>query len=82
MKEICVEVKVLPKSEILDVQGRAIVQTLQQNGKSIQDCRYGKCIRLLVKAVDEKSAEEKVKEMAEMVLYNPLTETYEMKVIS
>ncbi len=82
MKGIWVEVKVLPRPEVLDVQGRASIQTLQQNGKSIEDCRYGKCIRLQVEAKDEKSAHEKVKEIAEFVLYNPLTETYELKVIS
>lgn len=82
MKEICVEVKILPKPEILDVQGRAVVQTLKQNGKPIQDCRYGKCIHLQLKAEDERSAMDQAQKIAELVLYNPLTETYEMKVIS
>ena len=79
---VWIEVKVLPRPEILDVQGRAIMQTLEQNQKAVKDCRYGKCIRLSVTAKNEAEAKDKVKEIAEFILYNPLTETYELKVIS
>ena len=79
---IWIEVKVLPRAEILDVQGRAIMQTLEQNQKAVKDCRYGKCIRLSVTAESTTEAKNKVKEMAEFILYNPLTETYELSVIS
>ena len=64
MKEFWVEVKILPKKEILDVQGRAILQTLEQNNHPVQDCRYGKCVQLLIKASDENQALEKAQEMA------------------
>ena len=79
---VWIEVKILPRPEILDVQGRAIMQTLKQNQKAVKDCRYGKCIRLSVTAENEAEAKNKVKEMAESILYNPLTETYELHVIS
>ena len=59
--QLWVEVKVLPRPEVLDVQGRAIVQTLEQNGKAVKECRYGKCIRLQVEAENPESAKEKVK---------------------
>ena len=79
---VWIEVKVLPRPEILDVQGRAIMQTLEQNQQTVKDCRYGKCIRLLITAENVEKAKDKVKEMAEFILYNPLTETYELNVIS
>lgn len=79
---VLVEVKVLPRPEILDVQGRAIMQTLEQNDRPVKDCRYGKCIHLSIEAESVEKAKEKVKQMAEFVLYNPLTETYELSVIS
>ena len=82
MKNIWVEVTVLPRSEVLDVQGRAITQTLQENGQSVQDCRYGKCVQLNIKADNEKLAFAKAKEIAEFVLYNPLTETYHLRAVS
>lgn len=82
MKEFWVEVKILPKKEILDVQGRALVQTLEQNGRKVQNCRFGKCIQILIEASDENQACQKIKEMADFILYNPLTETYTVEVIS
>ena len=78
---IWIEVKVLPRPEVLDVQGRAVMQTLQQNDKPVQSCRYGKCIHLEVNTDDASVAKQKVKEMADFVLYNPLTETYVLEVI-
>ncbi len=78
---VWVEVKILPRPEILDVQGRAVMQMLQQNEKPVESCRYGKCIHLEVDADDISSAKQKVKEMADFVLYNPLTETYTVEVI-
>lgn len=79
---VLIEVKVLPRPEILDVQGRAIMQTLEQNQQSVEDCRYGKCIRLSVSAENVEKAKDKAKKIAEFILYNPLTETYELSVIS
>ena len=79
---VLIEVKVLPRPEILDVQGRAIMQTLEQNDQFVKDCRYGKCIQLSVQAENEEKAKAQVKKIAEFILYNPLTETYELNVIS
>ena len=78
---VWVEIKVLPRPEVLDVQGRAIMQILQQNQKPVENCHYGKCIHLEVEADDDHSAKKKVKEMVDFVLYNPLTETYTIEVI-
>lgn len=75
------EVKILPRPEILDVQGRAVMKTLEQNGKPVKSCRVGKCIRLHISDENSKTAEEKANDIAKTILHNPLIETYELKVI-
>ena len=82
LNHVWVEMKILPRPDILDVQGRAIVRTLVQNEKSIQDCRCGKCLQLCVQAKNPEEAVKKVKDMARFVLYNPLTETYQLSVMN
>lgn len=74
-------VKILPRKEVLDTQGRAVQRTLQQNGKALNTCRVGKYIQLDVDAKDQEQALAQAKEIAEFVLYNPLIETYELEVL-
>lgn len=80
--EIWVELKILPKKEVLDVEGRAITQTLVENKKPVSDCRYGKYIRICLDVADVAEAEKQAKDLAKYVLYNPLTETCEIKVMT
>ena len=75
-----VGVKVLPRPEVLDSQGRAVERVLNQNGKEVQSCRVGKYIQLEVNAKSVEQARAQVKEIAEFVLYNPLIETYELEI--
>lgn len=75
-------VKVMPRQEVLDTQGRVVAQLLSEGGRRVQDCRVGKYIELEIEAESEAQAREKIREMAEFVLYNPLIESYEMEVIS
>ena len=82
LMSVWVEIKVLPKPEILDVQGRTIMQTLNQNKRPVENCRYGKYIHLQIDATSKQDAKEKVKEMADFILFNPLTETYTVEVLS
>lgn len=80
-KGLWFEVKILPRKEVLDVEGRAIAETLKTNGKPVKECRFGKCIHLLIQEESEEEARKKAKDMAESVLHNPLIETYEIKVL-
>ena len=73
-------VKILPRPEVLDTQGRAVAQTLAEHGKPVEQCRVGKYVEVDVEG-DEQTALAKVKELAEFVLYNPLIETYELEVV-
>ena len=75
-------VKILPRPEVLDSQGRAVAKTLSDHGKPVTQCRVGKYIEIDVEQTDESAALLKVKELADFVLYNPLIETYELEVVS
>lgn len=74
-------VKILPKNEVLDTQGRAVEGTLKAHGKGVDQCRVGKYVQLEIGESDESKALAKAKEIAEFVLYNPLIETFELEVV-
>jgi phosphoribosylformylglycinamidine synthase PurS subunit len=75
-----IAVKILPRKEVLDTQGRTVQHSLAENGFKVTNCTIGKYIVLDVDAKDLNEAKKKVDEMAEFVLYNPLIETYEIDV--
>ncbi len=69
-----VVVNVMPKTEILDPQGQAIVGALGRLGfDGISDVRQGKRFEL---EVDEGIAEEKLAEIAESLLANTVIEDW------
>jgi len=69
-------VKVMLKKEVLDVEGRAVADTLRRDGTKVNDCRVGKYIVLDIPEQDLKSAKLKAKEIAQQVLANPLIESF------
>ncbi|MCB0392228.1 MAG: phosphoribosylformylglycinamidine synthase subunit PurS [Bdellovibrionales bacterium] len=73
-----VGVKVLPRKEVLDTQGRAVEHVLQQQGQEGVSCRVGKYIELEVPGQNKEEVTQQVKKMADYLLYNPLIETYEL----
>jgi phosphoribosylformylglycinamidine synthase subunit PurS len=74
-------VKILPKNEVLDTQGRAVEGTLKAHGRAVEQARVGKYVQLEIGETDETKALAKAKEIAEFVLYNPLIETFELEVV-
>lgn len=76
-----IAVKILPKKEVLDSQGRTVAKILNNHGKKVSDCRVGRYVVLDVDETDKNKALSKAQEMAEFVLYNPLIETFEMEVL-
>ncbi len=74
-------VKILPKSEVLDTQGRAVEATLKNHGRAVAECRVGKYVQLDIGETDESKALGKAREIVEFVLYNPLIETFELEVV-
>lgn len=73
-----VGVKVMPRDVVLDTQGRAVEKILNQSGHAVETCRVGRFIEIDLPVKDRQEAEQKIKTMAEYVLYNPLIEKYEL----
>ncbi|MDR1137443.1 MAG: phosphoribosylformylglycinamidine synthase subunit PurS [Synergistaceae bacterium] len=77
MKRYRVDVTVLPKDGVLDIQGKAVERTLRQSGyTSVEDVRVGRFIRFAVEAEDEDAAASAVDAMADDLLANGLIESY------
>ncbi len=72
-------VKILPRKEVLDTQGRTVQNSLAENGFSVSSCTIGKYIVLDVDAKSFEEAKAKTEKMAEFVLFNPLIEEYEVE---
>ncbi len=73
------EVVVELKKEVLDTQGRAIRDTLVRNGfDALQSVQVSKRF-LLECAGNEAQAEAMAKKIAQEVLANPVSETYQVR---
>ncbi|NQZ01242.1 MAG: phosphoribosylformylglycinamidine synthase subunit PurS [Bdellovibrionales bacterium] len=80
--EYVVGVKILPRTEVLDSQGRAVEKTLSHHGfENLSGCRVGKYVTLNIKADNEDSALKEAEKVSEFVLYNPLIESFEMEIV-
>ena len=80
MKRYMVDVTVLPKDGVLDIQGKAVERTLRQSGySSVGDVRVGRFIRFAVQAEGEDAAGAVVDSVAADLLANGLLESYSYK---
>ena len=71
-----VVVNVMPKAEILDPQGKAVVRALDLIGvKGVSDVRQGKRFEL---EVDESVTAADLEKIAEVLLTNTVIEDYEV----
>jgi phosphoribosylformylglycinamidine synthase len=71
------EINVMPLKALLDPQGKAVSQTLHNIGfKTVSDVRIGKHIHLTLDADNDEQANQKVTEICEKVLINPIMEGY------
>lgn len=76
-----VQVKVMPLKELLDPQGKAVMNGLGNLGlKNVADVRVGKNITLQVEADSEEAAKAVADEAAKKLLANQVMEYYEISV--
>jgi phosphoribosylformylglycinamidine synthase len=76
-----IEVKVMPLKELLDPQGKAVMNGLGNLGlANIEDVRIGKNITLQVNADTADSAKQIAEEAAKKLLANPVMEYFEISV--
>lgn len=72
-------VRVMPRPEILDPQGKAISSALGRLGfADVGDVRAGKSFDLVLAAGDRESAEQQLERMCTELLANPIIEDYEL----
>lgn len=72
-------VRILPRPEVLDVQGRAVFQMLKNHQHPVQGVRVGKLIEVKLEESQEKNAKEVLKKVIAEGLYNPLVEVAEVE---
>ena len=76
------EIKVMPLKELLDPQGKAVVDGLHNLGiKNISDVRIGKHINLQIEAATKEEAMQIAEEAAKKLLANPVMEEYTIHII-
>ncbi|WP_345266081.1 phosphoribosylformylglycinamidine synthase subunit PurS [Nocardioides nanhaiensis] len=76
-----VVVDVMPKPEILDPQGKAVLGALPRLGFSgVTEVRQGKRFELQVEGEVTEAVLADVHRMAEMLLSNPVIENFEVRV--
>lgn len=71
--------RILPKAEVLDTQGRAVKKTLESHGFQLTDCHVGKYLVIETSETHPEKAREQVLAMAKKGLYNPLIETFQLE---
>lgn len=74
-------VRIMPRLEVLDTQGRAVEMTLRSKDYPVSECRVGRYVSLNVEAKNKDAAIELGKKVSEEVLCNLLIETYEIEVL-
>ncbi len=76
-----VGVRVMPRKDVLDSQGRAVERSITQMGMKIANCVVGKYIILDFASMNQEQAMNEAKKIADEVLHNPLVESYELEAI-
>ena len=83
MTEYKVEVRVTPREGLLDPQGRAVQSALSSLGfEGVDGVRVGKLVRLKVEAGSEAEAINRVRDMCDRLIANPVTEDYSVRVLN
>ena len=75
-------VHIMPKAGVLDPQGKAIGHALASLGfTGVGEVRQGKLIEIELAESDREKAREKVEEMCEQLLANPVIENYDIELV-
>ena len=75
------QVKVMPLKDLLDPQGKAVLDGLKNlNIQSIANVRIGKHINLQIEAASKDEAKSIAAEAAKKLLANPVMETFEIEI--
>jgi phosphoribosylformylglycinamidine synthase subunit PurS len=76
-----VNVRILPRSGLLDPQGLAVEHALRAlDFREAANVHVGKAIALDVDAETREAAEARVRQMCDRLLANPVTEDFEIEI--
>ncbi len=76
-----VKIFVSLKDGVLDPQGKAVERSLHTLGyREVQDVRMGKYLEVNLDMPSRKAAEERIREMCEKLLANPVIEEYRFEI--
>ena len=76
-----VKIFVSLKDGVLDPQGKAVERSLHTLGyREVQDVRMGKYLEVNLDVPSRKAAEERIREMCEKLLANPVIEEYRFEI--
>ncbi len=76
------EIDVMPHKALLDPQGKAVTQSMQNlHLPEISGVRIGKHISLEVEAASKEEANQKVEEACKKLLANPIMEYFEIELV-
>jgi phosphoribosylformylglycinamidine synthase subunit PurS len=69
------------KNGVLDPQGKAVERSLHTLGyKEVQDVRVGKFVELNLQAGSRGAAEDRIREMCDRLLANPVIENFHYEI--
>lgn len=72
-----VEVRVMPRAELLDPQGQAVEQALRALGfEAVSQVRVGRALTFRLERPTAQQAESDARQMCQRLLANPITEDF------
>ncbi len=71
-------VQVMPREVLLDSEGRAVQELLQEKKFPVTSVRVGKWIEVQVDQDNEATAKKMVEDLAQKIFSNPLIETFKV----
>ena len=75
------EIEILPKTGLLDPQGKAVTQSMPRIGiENVAEVRVGRFITLDIEASDAQAAEETAHTAAKKLLANLIMEDYHVRI--
>lgn len=78
-----VEVRVVPRRGILDPQGKAVHGALSSLGfDGVGEVHVGRLVRIDLEAASPEAAEQQAVAMCRQLLANPVTEDFDVKVVT
>ncbi len=76
------KIKVMPKSGVLDPQGKVVTNSLETLGfKGVSDTRLGKYIEIKLQGDNREEAKKDVDAMCQKLLANTVIESYEFDIV-